>query len=36
MSTYIYDFAEGHMGLKALLGGKGANLAEMVRLGPSR
>jgi pyruvate, orthophosphate dikinase len=33
MSTYIYDFAAGHMGLKALLGGKGANLAEMVRLG---
>ena len=34
MSTnYIYDFAEGHRGLKALLGGKGANLAEMTRLG---
>jgi pyruvate,orthophosphate dikinase len=33
MSSYIYDFTEGHMGLKALLGGKGANLAEMTRLG---
>ena len=30
---YVYDFAEGHRGLKELLGGKGANLAEMTRLG---
>ncbi|GAA3915220.1 pyruvate, phosphate dikinase [Actinoplanes auranticolor] len=30
---YVYDFSEGHRGLKELLGGKGANLAEMTRLG---
>ena len=30
---YVYDFAEGGMGLKDLLGGKGANLAEMTRMG---
>src|SRR3954471_15730251 len=30
---YVYDFAEGHRDLKELLGGKGANLAEMTRLG---
>jgi pyruvate,orthophosphate dikinase len=30
---YVYDFAEGNMGLKDLLGGKGANLAEMTNLG---
>jgi pyruvate,orthophosphate dikinase len=29
----VYDFAEGHKDLKDLLGGKGANLAEMTRLG---
>ena len=33
MSKFVYDFAEGHKDLKALLGGKGANLAEMTRLG---
>jgi pyruvate,orthophosphate dikinase len=33
MPKYVYDFSEGHMGLKDLLGGKGANLAEMTRLG---
>lgn len=33
MTKYVYDFSEGHKGLKDLLGGKGANLAEMVRLG---
>ncbi len=33
MTKYVYDFSEGHMGLKDLLGGKGANLAEMTRLG---
>ncbi|RKN11100.1 pyruvate, phosphate dikinase [Streptomyces radicis] len=32
-TTYVYDFAEGHKGLVDLLGGKGANLAEMTRLG---
>ncbi|MDT0443946.1 pyruvate, phosphate dikinase [Streptomyces johnsoniae] len=31
--TYVYDFTEGHRGLARLLGGKGANLAEMTRLG---
>src|SRR6188768_1191149 len=30
---HVYDFAEGHKDLKELLGGKGANLAEMTRLG---
>lgn len=33
MTKYVYDFSEGHKGLKELLGGKGANLCEMVRLG---
>jgi pyruvate,orthophosphate dikinase len=33
MTKYVYDFAEGHKGLKDLLGGKGANLAEMTNLG---
>ena len=30
---YVYDFTEGHKDLKDLLGGKGANLAEMTNLG---
>jgi pyruvate,orthophosphate dikinase len=30
---YVFDFAEGSMDQKELLGGKGANLAEMTRLG---
>jgi pyruvate,orthophosphate dikinase len=29
----VYDFAEGNKDMKALLGGKGANLAEMVGIG---
>lgn len=29
----IYAFAEGNMEMRALLGGKGANLAEMTNLG---
>lgn len=33
MTKYVYGFAEGNKDLKDLLGGKGANLAEMVRLG---
>ncbi|MGK5532666.1 pyruvate, phosphate dikinase [Streptomyces sp. URMC 129] len=33
MVKYVYDFTEGHKDLKDLLGGKGANLAEMTRLG---
>jgi pyruvate,orthophosphate dikinase len=31
--TYVYDFAEGNKDEKDLLGGKGANLAEMTNLG---
>ncbi|MGI5950505.1 MAG: pyruvate, phosphate dikinase [Brooklawnia sp.] len=30
---YIYDFAEGSAAMKPILGGKGSNLAEMMRLG---
>jgi len=30
---YVYDFAEGNRDMKDLLGGKGANLAEMTNLG---
>ena len=33
MSKLVYAFAEGDMDQKDLLGGKGANLAEMTRLG---
>ncbi|HWB67095.1 MAG TPA: pyruvate, phosphate dikinase [Mycobacteriales bacterium] len=33
MPKYVYDFAEGNKDLKDLLGGKGANLAEMTNLG---
>jgi pyruvate,orthophosphate dikinase len=32
-SKYVYDFAEGSKDQKDLLGGKGANLAEMTNLG---
>ena len=32
-TKYVYDFAEGNRDLKDLLGGKGANLAEMTKLG---
>jgi pyruvate, orthophosphate dikinase len=32
-TRYVYDFAEGDKDMKALLGGKGANLAEMTRIG---
>ena len=35
MGTYVYDFAEGDKDQKDLLGGKGANLAEMTNLGPA-
>ncbi|CAB4919996.1 unannotated protein [freshwater metagenome] len=31
--TFVYDFSEGNRDQKELLGGKGANLAEMTRLG---
>jgi pyruvate, orthophosphate dikinase len=30
---YVYDFQEGNKDMKNLLGGKGANLAEMTRMG---
>src|SRR5450756_1078156 len=30
---YVYDFDEGNKDMKELLGGKGANLAEMTNLG---
>lgn len=37
MATYVYNFgngkADGNAGMKPLLGGKGANLAEMTNLG---
>ncbi|MET8053742.1 pyruvate, phosphate dikinase [Streptosporangium sp. NPDC005286] len=33
MPKYVYDFTEGNKDLKGLLGGKGANLAEMTNLG---
>ena len=33
MSKYVYDFIEGDRSRADLLGGKGANLAEMTRLG---
>ena len=32
---YVYSFTEGSKEQKDLLGGKGANLAEMTRLGPA-
>ena len=30
---YVYMFSEGNKGMKNLLGGKGANLAEMTSIG---
>jgi pyruvate,orthophosphate dikinase len=33
MTKFVYDFAEGSKDLKDLLGGKGANLAEMTNMG---
>jgi pyruvate, orthophosphate dikinase len=33
MTKYVYDFSEGDRDQKDLLGGKGANLAEMTNLG---
>ena len=30
---YVYQFAEGNGSMRELLGGKGANLAEMTNLG---
>jgi pyruvate, orthophosphate dikinase len=31
-TKYVYDFSQGNKGMKDLLGGKGANLAEMTNL----
>src|SRR5688500_6711866 len=33
MTKWVYDFSEGDASQKNLLGGKGANLAEMTNLG---
>ena len=33
MARYVFDFSKGDKDQKDLLGGKGANLAEMVKLG---
>jgi pyruvate,orthophosphate dikinase len=33
MAKLVYEFSEGDKDQKDLLGGKGANLAEMTRLG---
>ena len=33
MEKYVYKFSEGNGQMRELLGGKGANLAEMTRLG---
>ncbi len=33
MTKYVYDFREGNRDMKDLLGGKGANLAEMTNMG---
>ena len=36
-TKYVYDFTEGSRDMRDLLGGKGANVAEMTRvLGPER
>ena len=32
MSKWVYDFAEGSRDMRELLGGKGANVAEMTRV----
>ena len=33
MAKYVYEFSEGNGSMRELLGGKGANLAEMARIG---
>ena len=33
MHKYVYSFNEGSKDMRSLLGGKGANLAEMTRIG---
>jgi pyruvate,orthophosphate dikinase len=32
VARWVYDFSEGSRDMRALLGGKGANVAEMTRL----
>ena len=32
MTQWVYDFAEGSKDMRELLGGKGANVAEMTRV----
>ena len=32
MSQWVYDFAEGSKDMRELLGGKGANVAEITRV----
>jgi pyruvate,orthophosphate dikinase len=34
MAKWVYDFSEGSRGMRELLGGKGANIAEMKGIGP--
>ena len=36
MTKYVYLFKEGNASMRNLLGGKGANLAEMTNLGHAR
>ena len=33
MGKFVYSFSEGSKDMRSLLGGKGANLAEMTRIG---
>src|SRR5206468_2840969 len=33
MTRYVYDFSQGSAEMRALLGGKGANLADMTAIG---
>ena len=33
MTQYVYDFSQGSAEMRGLLGGKGANLAEMTAIG---
>ena len=33
MKKFVYNFKEGNKDMKSLLGGKGANLAEMTNIG---
>ena len=36
MAKWVYMFTEGNANMRNLLGGKGANLAEMTNLGHNR